>query len=597
MTYEELEAIKAILGHWSPETMPYQVFENREEYDGALRQLAEKGIIRPCGGGWLLTERGEELLRPYKVENAVILAAGGSDMSSKSIYSLPKGLFIKDGETLIERQIRQLRDVGIYDITVVVGYKQELYFFLMEKYGVRLAVNVAPSKGNVLSLAAQGVELSNTYICNCDNYFAENPFSPYEYRSFHATIQKDDTSHELVVRKDADGRIAEVVTQSNAGECIYGHAYMDRAFSARFKELLVEQLSLFRVDMLFWEEFLSRNADVLDMKARCYDSEYLLEFDSVQEIQNIDGLFLDNVSQKVNEKICAILNCKPDEIANIEILPKGLTNILFSFSVHDERYIFRYPGDFSEAFIYRDREVRAQKMAAEAGVDTTYVYIDESGCKLSKFRQNCEDLSGRYYKELGLMCEIARKIRAMHDQSISMPDWPHYYNNPIQAADHLMELASQMKGNLFERFAAERESIRRLYDYTERDGIEKRMCHNDINADNILITDTTFDIIDWEFAGYNDPAYDFGRVIGGYECEDPAVEAIVSAYLGYACSELELLHWLAYAAIHNWYYFNWALYVESIGNSSRDWMIFFYRQVKKFTAYCLPRYGQIYGEG
>ena len=122
------------------------------------------------------------------------------------------------------------------------------------------------------------------------------------------------------------------------------------------------------------------------------------------------------------------------------------------------------------------------------------------------------------------------------------------------------------------------------------------MCHNDINADNVLVTDDSFDIIDWEFAGYNDPAYDFGRVIGDYDCDDPDVAAIVSAYLGRECSEVERLHFLAYAAIHNYYYFNWALYVESIGNSSRDWMVFFYRQVQKFMGYCLPRYEEIYGE-
>ena len=79
---------------------------------------------------------------------------------------------------------------------------------------------------------------------------------------------------------------------------------MDPAFSYRFKQLLGEQLDTFRVDMLFWEEFVSRNIDDLDMFARQYSPEFLLEFDSVQEIQNIDGLFMDNVSDKVNEKIC-----------------------------------------------------------------------------------------------------------------------------------------------------------------------------------------------------------------------------------------------------------------------------------------------------
>lgn len=591
LTFRELESIKLILKGASPDSLPYHVFEDAVEHEVTISSLEARGYL--VGGE--PTDMCFADIESYRVKNAVILAAGGGDISSKSVYSLPKGLYVKGGETLIERQIRQLKEAGIDDITVVVGYKQELYFFLAEKWDVKLAVNVAPTKGNILSLAAEGVELGSTYVLNCDNYFAENPFSLYEHSSFHATIWKKDTSRELVVRKNHGGRILEVRSGNGPGECVYGHAYLDPAFSHRFSKLLGEQLVEFRTDIMFWEEFVSRNADDLDMFARCYSAAYLLEFDSVAEIQNVDGLFMDNVSERVNQRVCSILDCDPDEIRDIEILQKGLTNILFTFVVRGKKYIFRYPGDFSQAFIYRDREVRAQQLAAKAGVDTTYVYIDETGCKMSEFRADCKDLSGVYYKDLDFMCKLARKIRAMHDESANMDDWEAFFNDPMEASDSLMRLASQMKGNLFERFATDRERVGRLFAYAERDGVEKRMCHNDINADNVLVTDDTFDVIDWEFAGFNDPAYDFGRVIGDYDCDNPDVTAIVSAYLGRKCTELERLHWLAYAAIHNWYYFNWALYVESIGNSSRDWMIFFYRQVRKFCDYCLPRYEEVYG--
>ena len=47
-------------------------------------------------------------------------------MKNEKLYNVPKGLFIKDGETLIERQIRQLKEAGINDITIVIGY---YYFF------------------------------------------------------------------------------------------------------------------------------------------------------------------------------------------------------------------------------------------------------------------------------------------------------------------------------------------------------------------------------------------------------------------------------------------------------------------------------------
>jgi thiamine kinase-like enzyme len=98
------------------------------------------------------------------------------------------------------------------------------------------------------------------------------------------------------------------------------------------------------------------------------------------------------------------------------------------------------------------------------------------------------------------------------------------------------------------------------------------MCYNDINIDNVLMTEDTLDIIDYEFAGYNDPGCDFGCVIFGleYEADEPKIKDILETYFGRPATAKEYLHWMAYSAIHNWYYVGWALYKESINESSRD---------------------------
>jgi thiamine kinase-like enzyme len=98
------------------------------------------------------------------------------------------------------------------------------------------------------------------------------------------------------------------------------------------------------------------------------------------------------------------------------------------------------------------------------------------------------------------------------------------------------------------------------------------MCYNDINIDNVLMTEDTLDIIDYEFAGYNDPGCDFGCVIFGleYEADEPKIKDILETYFGRPATAKEYLHWMAYLAIHNWYYVGWALYKESINESSRD---------------------------
>ena len=75
-----------------------------------------------------LTATGIASLKPYAVDNAIILAAGLSSRFAPISYERPKGLLRVRGEVLIERQIEQLKAAGVTDIVVVVGYKKECLF-------------------------------------------------------------------------------------------------------------------------------------------------------------------------------------------------------------------------------------------------------------------------------------------------------------------------------------------------------------------------------------------------------------------------------------------------------------------------------------
>ena len=80
----------------------------------------------------------------------------------------PKAFLEVKGEVLIERQIRQLNEAGITDITVVVGFMKEKFEYLIDEFGVRLVVNRDySSKNNLFSMNLVADRLSNTYIVPC----------------------------------------------------------------------------------------------------------------------------------------------------------------------------------------------------------------------------------------------------------------------------------------------------------------------------------------------------------------------------------------------------------------------------------------------
>ena len=77
----------------------------------------------------------------YKVDNAIIMAAGTSSRFAPLSYEMPKALIEVKGDILIERQIRQLQQAGIRQIIVVVGYKKEQFEYLNNKFGVVIVEN------------------------------------------------------------------------------------------------------------------------------------------------------------------------------------------------------------------------------------------------------------------------------------------------------------------------------------------------------------------------------------------------------------------------------------------------------------------------
>lgn len=151
--------------------------------NNVMKKLREEGLA----DGFVLTEAGEAALTPYKVDNAIIMAA---DLSSRFVplsYERPKGVLRVRGEALIERKIRQLKEAGVNDITVVVGYMKEALFYLEDAFGVKIRVNEQhASRNNNFTLMLVREQLGNAYICSSDDYFTENVFRSYVHEAYYA---------------------------------------------------------------------------------------------------------------------------------------------------------------------------------------------------------------------------------------------------------------------------------------------------------------------------------------------------------------------------------------------------------------------------
>ena len=141
MDKEKFEILRYLSEHHDEITQA-QIAEDTGKAPESVRTLLDALLAEALiNDAYQLTEKGYEVMEPYRVKNAIILAAGMSTRFIPVSYELPKGLISVKGEVMIERQIRQLKEAGVQEIIVVVGYMMEKFFYLRSKYNVKLVVN------------------------------------------------------------------------------------------------------------------------------------------------------------------------------------------------------------------------------------------------------------------------------------------------------------------------------------------------------------------------------------------------------------------------------------------------------------------------
>lgn len=549
--------------------------------------LKQAGFVDEDGS---VTELGLTELGPYRVDNAVIMAAGLSSRFAPISYERPKGVLTVDGEVLIERQIRQLQAAGIDDITVVVGYKKEEFFYLEDLLGVRIVVNPHyVERNNNSSIYLVKDRLSNTYICSSDDYFEENPFEPYVYDSYYATVYMDGPTDEWCLKtKGRDKTIVGVEVGGSDSWVMLGHVYWSREFSQAFARLLERVYDDPATAPKLWEDIYAEHmAELPPLHMRTYRNGVIWEFDSLEDLRHFDPSFIDNVDSLILDNICGVLDCERSAIRDIVPIKKGMTNTSFRFEVDGKRYVYRHPGYGSDEITNRRAEARFQEVARDLGLDSTFVHEDpEKGWKISRYIEGARDLD---YHDWDDVARAMKMIRRLHESGLDCGFVKDMHEDTLLQ----IKLLDERRRTQFKDFGELLDLADSLNKDVMADGLAPVPCHNDFYDQNFLITDQGMDLIDWEFAGMSDYASDLAVFIAccpDYTYEDAL--KIYGLYFGRDLTERELFHCVAYTAVVSFHWFVWALYKDACGEPVGEFLYYYYRYTKLFGAKALELKGE-----
>lgn len=566
MNIKEIEVLKKIKSGVSQRELAEQLSVSLGKVNQIISKLKQEKFIDENNN---ITLKTRNYFKKHHPQNAVILAAGYGMRMVPINTEEPKGLLEVKGETLIERLIKQLHEVGVQDIKVVVGFMKEHYEFLIDKYNVKLVVNSHYKDwNNIYSLFLVKDDISDTYILPCDVWFEKNPFSTIEDESWYLFGEEQVPGSNWQVKNNEKVRF-----NSSKGNKMIGLAYLNEMQGKNISKLLEKSIEEKQYTS-FWEDVLENKKNFL-LKGKLISDNSHAEINSYEQLLDLDSgsTHLKNDAIEIIEDI---LKVNKKNIHNIHTLKKGMTNRSFIFTVNNKRYIMRIPGEGTDKLIDRKEEYNVYQRVKKEPYTETILYLNpDSGYKISEFLENTRNSDANNIQDVKKSMSVLRKF---HNQNYQVD---HTFDlwKQIDFYESLRKTASAYRD-----YEEIKDWVLKLKPFIEDNVTKWSLCHIDANYDNFLIDqNNNVFLIDWEYAGMQDPDLDIAMyaIYAGYTKEK--IDQLINIYYENKVSENIRYKIYAYVAVGGLLWSNWCEYKQSLGLDFGEYSLAQYRYAKEYS--------------
>ena len=290
----------------------------------------------------------------FIADNAIILAAGFSSRLVPLCFDIPKGLLVVRGETLIERQIRQLKEIGINDIYIITGAYAQQFNFLKEKHNVKIIFNKDyATKNNYASIYAARDVLSNSIISSSDLYFPENIFQNQAEHSYYLSVFIDGKTNQRTLTLDNDDKI--IKTKYGGENCwitFGGQAFFTKDSSKKLIKYIEPVYDNPNYANKYWVDFQDEHLKDMPMYIKKVKKENIIEFNTLESIKKFDKKFTAISNSKTMNFLCQKLNTKEINLTDFNPVKSGNCAIGCTFVYCNNKYM--YDNRISELRILND---------------------------------------------------------------------------------------------------------------------------------------------------------------------------------------------------------------------------------------------------
>lgn len=523
-----------------------------------------------------LTPKAVKEFKSKAPKNAIILAAGFGMRMVPINMEVPKGLIEVNGEPLVERAIKQLHEAGVKEIYIVVGFMKEKYEYLIDEYGVELVVNSEYAvKNNLHSLKLVLNHLSNSYIIPCDIWCDRNPYQSHELYSWYMVSDLIDNDSSVRVNRKME---LVSVPQNAGGNTMVGISYLLEEEAKIVRNKVEELCKDAQNNVVFWEKALYHK-DKMIVAARIFPSTDVVEINTYEQLRELDS---DSNQLKTDaiKVICETLDVIPDEVEDITVMKKGMTNRSFLFTCNGKRYIMRIPGEGTDKLINRRQEAQVYNLVNGKDLCDNIVYINpQNGYKITVFFERarvCDPMNSDDVKK------CMQRLREFHNMKLKVN---HEFD--IFGQINFYESLWEDRHSIYKDYNKTKEKVFSLKKFIDSHACEKVLSHIDSVPDNFLFVysgDGKEDIrlIDWEYAGLQDPHVDIAMFVIYSLYNRSQADSLIDAYFPEGCSNVDRVKIYCYISVCGLLWSNWCEYKRNLGIELGEYSLRQYRYAKDY---------------
>ncbi len=236
-------------------------------------------------------------------------------------------------------------------------------------------------------------------------------------------------------------------------------------------------------------------------------------------------------------------------------LEGGMSNYTFVVECEGKKYTYRVPGKFAEKFVNREEEWANIQEVNRLGLNNVTEYVEiRSGEKLAEYVEGTI-MSATDVVSYNAMSAAA--LKKIHGSDMKFQDY-----NAFGRLDDYQRYCLETGFVLPQEYLDLRKRLEELR--VAHGQVPKVPCHCDYQPTNLVISGDKLYVLDWEFAGMNDPFYDIACY--GNAGFDKALQ-LLEAYVGRKPNKEELQRLYFHRAFQCLQWYNVAIFKDRVGLS------------------------------